>query len=97
MVYVKVGLHILDFVLAAAESDDAPSITQKASQAYKNLPASTKVALKDEGVAHREQMTRADMKRRAEQIGKKIQQLVCFIQCKTARYKTCLVFYVAFH
>ena len=66
-------------IIAAGEHDGAATITRKASKAYKNLSASTKGALKGEGVAQRQKMTRAEMKRRAEKIGKKIQQLVCFV------------------
>lgn len=77
----RVRPHIQNYVFVAGEHDGAATIISKASEAYKNLPASTKEALKDEGVVQREQMTRAEMKRRAEKIGKKIQQLVCFIHC----------------
>ena len=64
-------------MLSAESSDGAATITRKASQAYRSLSASDKAALKDEGVSKRQPMTRAEMKRRAEKIGRKIQQLVC--------------------
>ena len=62
----------------AAGEYTAATISQNASQAYKALPAAKKMALKEEGVAQREQMTRANKKSQAEKIGKKIQKLVCF-------------------
>ena len=63
----------------AGDHETATVVTQKASAAYKDLTASSKEALKlqAEGTAERKRMTRADMKKRADRIGERIQQLVC--------------------
>ena len=63
----------------AVEHETATVVTQKASAAYKDLTASSKEALKlqAEETAERKRMTRTDMKKRADRIGGRIQQLVC--------------------
>ena len=65
-------------MMRSAESrDGATTITRKASESYRSLSASEKAALRDESAAQREPMGISEMKKRAERIGKKIQQLVC--------------------
>ena len=64
-------------VLPAESKDGAAVVTPKASKAYRSLSAHNKAALRDECAAQRQPMTRTEMKKRAEKIGKKIQQLVC--------------------
>ena len=54
---------------SSESSDEAATITRKASQAYRSLSASDKAALKYVGFSKRQPMT-------AEKIGRKIEQLV---------------------
>ena len=61
---------------AAGEQESAVDITKKASGSYRALPTSSKEALRSASSSEREKMTRTDMRKRAEKIGQKINQLV---------------------
>lgn len=74
---MSVGVAKCDVLLSAESNDGATAVTLKASQAYRSLSALDKATLREEGAAQRQPMSRAEMRRRAEKIGKKIQQLVC--------------------
>ena len=74
---LTVSVKISTMYFPAKSQDGATAVTQKASEFYRSLSASDKAALRDENAAQREPMTRAEIKKRAEKIGKKIQQLVC--------------------
>ena len=74
---LTVSVKISTICFPVKSQDGATAVTQKASEFYRSLSASDKAALHEESAAQREPMTRAEIKKRAEKIGKKIQQLVC--------------------
>ena len=70
-------MYVCMMCFPAESRDGATTITRKASESYRSLSASERAALRDKSAAQRQPMKRSEMKKRAEKIGKKIQQLVC--------------------
>ena len=62
------------------------SIARKASASYKALPTSSKEALKSASTSEREVMTKGEIKRRSEKIGKKIKHLASWDEASTVEF-----------
>ena len=61
---------------AGKKEERAVDISKKASISYKELTPSSKEALRNISTAERKMMTRAEVKQRANKIGRKIKELV---------------------